>query len=187
MWTLDILSYFVIFWSLMWWDGDEMMRVFNFSFYKKQSRYLDIYLLWLVALIIQQIFIFVISFLVLKCLILYWWEYSLLSTPLWLSVTVTCFSQDILIYNMFRSSFNLTYILALPCQRSSLCLVLLFTRLYWHYLYGLYTHLLCAILIHSMCDDHMVNDESLEEATLIVQQQIRQFCCGVGYHITWVH
>ena len=92
-----------------------------------------------------------------------------------------------ILYNMFRSSFNPTYILALPCQRSSLCLVFLFTRLYWHYLYGLYTHLLCAILIHSMCDDHMVNDESLEEATLIVQQQIRQFCCGVGYHITWVH
>lgn len=153
MWTLDILSYFVIFWSLMRWDGDEMMRVFNFSFNKKQSRYLDIFLLWLVALIIQQIIIFVISFLVLKCLILYWWEYSLLSTPLWLSVTVTCFSQDILIYNMFRSSFNPTYILALPSQRSSLYLVFLFTRLYWHYLYGLYTHLLCAILIHSMCDD----------------------------------
>jgi len=126
MWTLDILSYFVIFWSLMWWDGDEMMRVFNFSFYKKQSRYLDIYLLWLVALIIQQIFIFVISFLVLKCLILYWWEYSLLSTPLWLSVTVTCFSQDILIYNMFRSSFNLTYILASRAKGllSALCFFL---------------------------------------------------------------
>ena len=40
--------------------------------------------------------------------------------------------------------------------------------------------------VHSMWDDHMVNNESLEEAKLIVQQQIRQFCCGVGYHITWL-
>ena len=86
-----------------------------------------------------------------------------------------------ILYNMFRSSFNPTYILASRAKG------LLFALCFFLHDSTGYAHICCDAPLFTPCGTITCwTYESLEETTLIVQQQIRQFCWGVGYHITWV-